>query len=103
MVGTRKLARLLEHAEAVDAKVVLVGDPCQLPEIDAGGAFRGPRSRLGASVLAENRRQADVWERDSLSELRLGRVDHALDAYQAHGRIQIGRAHVCTPFTNANI
>ena len=40
MVGTRKLARLLAHAEAARAKVVLVGDPCQLPEIDAGGAFR---------------------------------------------------------------
>src|SRR3546814_15947263 len=32
MVGTRKPARLLEHAEAVDAKVVLVGDPFQPPE-----------------------------------------------------------------------
>ena len=41
MVGTRKLARLLGYAEAAQAKVVLVGDPCQLPEIDAGGAFRG--------------------------------------------------------------
>ena len=87
MVGTRKLARLLDHAETADAKVVLVGDPCQLPEIDAGGAFRGLRSRLGASVLADNRRQTHLWERDSLAELRSGQVDHALDAYQAHGRI----------------
>ena len=85
MVGTRKLARLLDHAEAAGAKVVLVGDPCQLPEIDAGGAFRGLRSRLGASVLTENRRQADPWERESLGELRHGDVDQALDAYQDHG------------------
>jgi hypothetical protein len=41
MVGTRKLARLLDHAEAANAKVVLVGDHHQLPEIDAGGLFRG--------------------------------------------------------------
>ncbi|MEJ7583588.1 MAG: MobF family relaxase, partial [Acidimicrobiales bacterium] len=47
MVGTRKLARFLDHAQRANAKVVLVGDPCQLPEIDAGGAFRGLRSRLG--------------------------------------------------------
>ena len=87
MVGTRKLARLLVHAETADAKVVLVGDPCQLPEIDAGGAFRGLRSRLGASVLAENRRQTHQWERDSLSQLRSGQADHALDSYQAHGRV----------------
>lgn len=87
MVGTRKLVRLLDHAHAAGAKVVLVGDPCQLPEIDAGGAFRGLRSRLGASVLAENRRQSDEWERQTLGELRGGRSDQALDEYQVHGRI----------------
>ena len=44
----------------------LVGDPCQLPEIDAGGAFRGLRARLGASDLTENRRQTAPWERSAL-------------------------------------
>lgn len=80
MVGTRKLARLVEHADAVGAKVVLVGDPCHLPEIDAGGAFRGLRARLGASVLADNRRQVDRWERDALAELRHGDPDQAIDS-----------------------
>jgi ATP-dependent exoDNAse (exonuclease V) alpha subunit len=37
MVGTRHLARLLDHAQAAGAKVVLVGDHHQLAEIDAGG------------------------------------------------------------------
>ena len=87
MVGTRKLVRLLAHAEAADAKVVLVGDPCQLPEIDAGGAFRGLRARLGASHLTENRRQHHAWERDALAELRAGDADRALDAYLGHGRV----------------
>ena len=32
MAGTRQLARLVEHAASRDAKVVLVGDPRQLPE-----------------------------------------------------------------------
>ncbi|MDP8927828.1 MAG: AAA family ATPase [Actinomycetota bacterium] len=40
MVGTRELARLLAHAHAQDTKVILVGDPAQLPEINAGGLFR---------------------------------------------------------------
>ena len=39
MIGTRKLHRLLDHAGPARAKVVLIGDPCQLPEIEAGGAF----------------------------------------------------------------
>ena len=87
MVGTRKLARLLDHAEHSDAKVVLVGDPCQLPEIDAGGAFRGLRSRLGASLLTDNRRQTEPWERDALADLRAGDPDRAVDAYLAHDRV----------------
>lgn len=39
MVGTRKLLRLAEHTMAARTKFVLIGDPCQLPEIEAGGAF----------------------------------------------------------------
>jgi hypothetical protein len=44
MVGSRKLARLLEHAQHAQAKVVLVGDDRQLAPIDAGGGFRPPPS-----------------------------------------------------------
>src|SRR6266540_3337785 len=66
MVGSRKLTRLLDHAHQADAKVVLVGDDRQLGAIDAGGGFRGLRLRLGASVLTENRRQHQAWERDAL-------------------------------------
>ena len=51
MVGTRKLARLLDHAHAAGAKVVLVGDPRQLPEIDAGGLLAGlARTAAGRRV-----------------------------------------------------
>ena len=49
MLGSRKLARLLEHADQAQAKVVLVGDDRQLAAIDAGGGFRALRLRLGAS------------------------------------------------------
>jgi conjugative relaxase-like TrwC/TraI family protein len=87
MVGTRKLVRLLAHAEAARAKVVLVGDPCQLPEIDAGGAFRSLQQRLGASRLIDNRRQIAAWERQALAELRAGDPDRAVDAYLQHDRI----------------
>jgi hypothetical protein len=87
MVGTRKLLRLLDHAERAGAKVVLVGDPRQLPEIEAGGAFKGLTERLEPATLAENRRQQEPWERAALAQLRAGVPDKALDAYQTHGRI----------------
>jgi conjugative relaxase-like TrwC/TraI family protein len=92
MVGTRQLVRLAEHAATAGAKVVLVGDPYQLPEIDAGGAFRGLQARLGGSQLTDNRRQSEPWERAALAELRTGDPDQVIDAYLAHGRV-----HTVTP------
>jgi ATP-dependent exoDNAse (exonuclease V) alpha subunit len=87
MVGTRQLARLLEHSQAADGKVVLVGDHHQLAEIDAGGAFASLAHGLYAAELTENRRQNEVWERDALAELRHGNPNVALAAYQAHDRL----------------
>ena len=87
MVGTRKLARLLDHAEATNAKVVLIGDHHQLPEIDAGGAFAGIVKRLHGTRLVQNHRQLESWERHALAQLRDGDVDHAFAMYQAHGRV----------------
>jgi conjugative relaxase-like TrwC/TraI family protein len=87
MIGTRKLARLLAHADHAHAKVVLVGDDHQLPEIQAGGAFRGLAHRLPSVRLTENRRQRDPHERDALAELRAGRADRALQHLTSRGRI----------------
>jgi conjugative relaxase-like TrwC/TraI family protein len=87
MVGTRQLARLLDHAETQSVKVVLVGDPRQLPEIDAGGLFRALSTRLPAIELTDNRRQQHTWEQVALDELRHGEVDTALATYRQHGRI----------------
>jgi conjugative relaxase-like TrwC/TraI family protein len=87
MLGSRKLARLLGHAEQARAKVVLVGDDRQLSAIDAGGGFRALRHRLGASELAENRRQHQAWEREALELVRGGLVEEAVAAYRAHDRV----------------
>jgi conjugative relaxase-like TrwC/TraI family protein len=87
MLGSRKLARLLQHAEQAQAKVVLVGDDRQLAAIDAGGGFRALRLRLGASELTENRRQLQAWEREALELVRGGLVEEAVAAYRAHDRV----------------
>jgi hypothetical protein len=87
MLGSRKLTRLLEHVQQAQAKVVLVGDDRQLASIDAGGGFRAPRLRLGASELTENRRQHQAWEREALELVRSGLVEDAVAAYQAHDRV----------------
>jgi conjugative relaxase-like TrwC/TraI family protein len=87
MLGSRKLTRLLDHAQRAGAKVVLVGDDRQLAAIEAGGGFRGLRLRLGASLLSENRRQQEIWERQAVEHLRDGDLDLALAAYREHGRL----------------
>ncbi len=88
MIGTGQLAHLLDHAEQQHVKVVLVGDPRQLPEIDAGGLFRALTTRLPAIELTDNRRQHLQWEQAALDELRHGNPDTALHAYTKHGRIR---------------
>lgn len=87
MVGTRALVDLVGRVHKAQAKVVLVGDACQLPEIDAGGGFAGLARRSKPVTLARNRRQHAPWERQALADLRLGHATEALAAYQAHGRI----------------
>jgi conjugative relaxase-like TrwC/TraI family protein len=87
MVGSRKLTRLLEHAQQAEAKVVLVSDDRQLAAIDAGGGFRALRLRLAASELVENRRQQQAWEREALDLVRSGLVGEAVAAYRAHDRV----------------
>ena len=87
MLGTRQLARLLEATRDAGAKLVLVGDHRQLPELAAGGTFRALARELSAVRLTENHRQEHAWERDALDDLRHGDVDRALDTYERHGRI----------------
>jgi len=87
MLGSRKLTRLLDHAQRAETKVVLVGDDRQLAAIDAGGGFRALRLRLGASELIENRRQQQAWEREALELVRSGLVNEAVAAYRDHDRV----------------
>jgi conjugative relaxase-like TrwC/TraI family protein len=89
MVGTRTLARLADHAHRSNAKLVLVGDDKQLPEIDAGGAFRGLAKRLGAVELRENRRQQDPEDRRILDAHRAGRPDELVQSLRRRGRIAV--------------
>jgi hypothetical protein len=72
MVGTRTLAPLIDTAMAVGAKVVLVGDPKQLPEITTGGLLAALAQRGAVLTLVENRRQQDPTERAALHQLRSG-------------------------------
>jgi ATP-dependent exoDNAse (exonuclease V) alpha subunit len=87
MVPTRALAEIVEHAERAGAKLVLVGDDPQQPEIGAGGTFGALARRLLAIELRENRRQGAIWEREAPALLREADADGAVRRYVSRGRI----------------
>ena len=91
MAGIRDLARVIDQVTRVGAKVVLVGDHHQLPEVAAGGGFRAALDTLGGRVveLTVNRRQQHAWEQAALDQLRHGDVATAFAAYRDHGRVVI--------------
>ncbi len=78
MVGTRVLAGLDSRVHQAGARIVLIGDACQLSEIEAGGAFAGLARRTNPAALRTNRRQHERWERQTLADLRLGLAPEAL-------------------------
>ncbi len=90
MVGTRQLATLITATERARAKIILVGDPAQLPTIDAGGLFAAIADRIDPIVLTVNRRQQDAHERLALDALRAGGVDAAIQHWLDAGRIRVG-------------
>ena len=89
LLGTRQLSALVEHVARVDGKLVLVGDHRQLPELQAGGAFRALARGPTAIRLEENRRQTQPWERLAVDHLRHGRAEAALELYEEHGRVTV--------------
>lgn len=101
MVGTRQLHQLATAASAYHWKLVLVGDPRQLPEIDAGGSFARLTARTPTWTLAENRRQTNTWERQALDQLRDRQPAPAVNAYHRHGRVTI--AHTAPAMVDAMI
>lgn len=87
MVGTRHLADLARSADEARCKLVLVGDDRQLPEIEAGGAFRAISERHGATELSILRRQREAEERRALEALREGRADEWARSLASRGRL----------------
>ena len=91
MVGVRDLAHVIDQVTRIGAKVILVGDHHQLPEVAAGGGFRATLDALAGRVaeLTVNRRQQHQWEQTALDRLRHGDVTAAFAAYRDHDRVII--------------
>ncbi len=89
MVDSATLARLVSHAEAAGAKLVLVGDPEQLGEIEAGGMFRALAKRVDPIHLDEVIRHRHELDRDAAKRIREGEGREALALYQSQERVTV--------------
>lgn len=89
MQATREAARIITATQNSGARLLVVGDPKQLPEIEAGGLLGALTKRLPVITLSINRRQHDLEEQQALHELREGQVDAALDRYQRNGNLTL--------------
>jgi ATP-dependent exoDNAse (exonuclease V) alpha subunit len=90
MCPTRTRLALQRAVDAVDGKIVDVGDHRQIPSVDVGGGHYALASRLGATVLGHNHRFRDPVYRDVAELLRerkpaaAVRVLRAQDAVSDH-------------------
>ncbi len=87
MVSSRQMALFVEAVTKAGAKLVLIGDPEQLQPIEAGAAFRAIADRIGYAELETIYRQREQWMRDASLDLARGKVDKAVDAYRANGKV----------------
>jgi conjugative relaxase-like TrwC/TraI family protein len=89
MVDSRNLARLIGHAQEAEAKLVLIGDPAQLGEIEAGGLFAAIASRTNPIVLDEVIRHRHELEREGAKLIRSGAGSEAISIYQGAERVTV--------------
>ncbi len=96
MAGTFVLTALARQAHKAGAKLLLVGDPCQLSAVETGGAFGLlAASRPDTPTLSVVRRFTDpdgsrrVWEENAAAGLRVGDETAAAE-YIRRGRVHAG-------------
>ena len=88
-VSMQDLDLILANAKAMDARVVAIGDPVQLPAVESGGGFDMITRQLGFAQLNEVARFNHDWEGDASLALRDGELS-ALAEYDAQGRLHGG-------------
>ncbi len=94
MVDSRNLSRLLDAAEAVGAKVALVGDHKQLQPVGSGAVFAALAEVHGDPArLQEIHRQREDWHKQAVMDMSQGGAGKALEQYIDRGAVTIEKTH----------
>jgi len=89
MVDSATLARLIDHAREAEARLVLIGDPAQLGEIEAGGLFALIVARTEPVVLDEVIRHDHDLDREGARRIREGKGAEAVEVYRSAERVVV--------------
>ncbi|MES2832451.1 MAG: Ti-type conjugative transfer relaxase TraA [Pseudomonadota bacterium] len=90
MLSSILTSRLVDHTAKAGAKLVLIGDDRQLQPIQAGGAFKAIKDKLGAGKLSTIYRQKDEWARSAVHKFADGKAGRAISDYSARGLVHVG-------------
>ncbi|MGQ0434495.1 MAG: MobF family relaxase [Microthrixaceae bacterium] len=86
MAATQDLAELLALAQRNWWRIVVVGDPAQLPAVGRGGVFAHWCATVPHHELDAPRRFLEPWEAEASLQLRAGEPS-ASESYSEHGRL----------------
>jgi ATP-dependent exoDNAse (exonuclease V) alpha subunit len=87
MCPTHSRLALQRAVDAVDGKVVDVGDHRQIPSVDVGGGHYALARRLGATVLGQNHRFRDPVYRHAAELVRDRQSAAAVEVLRAQGAV----------------
>ena len=96
MSATADLARLVELVRENRWRLVVVGDPEQLPSVSRGGVFAHWCETVPHHTLDTPRRFTQPWEAAASLALRAGRPE-AVEAYTAHDRLHTAHPALVAP------
>ncbi|MEO9970112.1 MAG: Ti-type conjugative transfer relaxase TraA [Hyphomonadaceae bacterium] len=102
MVGSRDMATLIGEIRKAGAKLVLTGDPKQLPAISAGAAYRAILERVDPGCEINTiRRQKHAAHRQASQSFARFDVKAGLDVYREDGAIHAAGSIEQAIFANA--
>lgn len=102
MIDSRGLHGLMKEAVRLKLRVVLIGDPWQIPPEEAGQPFRWLVENMPAARLTQVYRQKDPEDKLAATHLRACAAAPALESYVRRGRLKWARDHAATLEAVAN-
>lgn len=94
-VSMPNMLTLMQHANDVGFKLILVGEDKQLDAISHGGVLRYLSSPavIGTTRIETIKRQINAWDRQAVADFRDGRANHAIAQYAKRGQLIFGHDH----------